>query len=72
LRDHRCRSQRDALPPSTCGRCGGTDAAEGTGGAAAAPFAGWFIRMLPPRVAMIMVAGIVLCLSFYNLARLAI
>jgi hypothetical protein len=31
------------------------------GGAVAAPFAGWFLRVLPPRVAMIMVAGVVLC-----------
>lgn len=42
------------------------------GGAVAAPFAGWVIRVLPPRTAIIMVAGIVLCLSFYNLAHLLI
>lgn len=42
------------------------------GGAVAAPFAGWLLRVLPPRMAMIMVAGILLCLSFYNLARLAL
>jgi uncharacterized membrane protein YfcA len=42
------------------------------GGAAAAPFAGWLIRVLPPRVAMMMVAVIVLSLSLYNLARLAV
>jgi uncharacterized membrane protein YfcA len=40
------------------------------GGGLAAPFAGWLVRVLPPRVAMIMVAGIVLCLSLYNIAHL--
>jgi uncharacterized protein len=40
------------------------------GGAAAAPFAGWLIRVLPPRLAMMLVAGIVLCLSVYNVIRL--
>jgi uncharacterized membrane protein YfcA len=42
------------------------------GGIAAAPFAGWLIRILPPRVAMILVAGIVLGLSLYNFVQLDI
>jgi uncharacterized membrane protein YfcA len=42
------------------------------GGAVAAPFAGWLVRVLPQRAAMIMVAGIVLCLSIYNLIRFAV
>lgn len=42
------------------------------GGTAAAPFAGWLIRVMPPRVAMMLVAGIVLCLSIYNVVRLEI
>jgi hypothetical protein len=40
------------------------------GGIAAAPLAGWLIRILPPRIAMILVAGVVLCLSLYNVVRL--
>jgi len=42
------------------------------GGAAAAPFAGWLVRVLPPRVAMMLVAVIVLCLSIYNVVRLEV
>jgi uncharacterized protein len=40
------------------------------GGALAAPFAGWFSRMLPQRVLMSLVALIVSALGLYNLARL--
>lgn len=40
------------------------------GGVAAAPLAGWLVRIMPPRVAMILVAGVVLCLSLYNVVRL--
>lgn len=42
------------------------------GGAVAAPFGGWLIRILPPRVAMVLVAGVVLCLGVYNVVRLEI
>lgn len=40
------------------------------GGIAAAPLSGWLVRIMPPRVAMILVAGVVLCLSLYNVVRL--
>jgi uncharacterized membrane protein YfcA len=39
------------------------------GGIAAAPFSGWLVRVMPPRVAMILVAGIVLGLSVYNVVH---
>jgi uncharacterized membrane protein YfcA len=42
------------------------------GGAIAAPFGGWLVRVLPPRVAMVLVAGVVLCLAVYNVVRLEI
>jgi hypothetical protein len=40
------------------------------GGIAAAPLGGWLIRIMPPRLATILVAGVVLCLSLYNVVRL--
>ena len=41
------------------------------GGALAAPFAGWFSRILPQRVLMILVAITVGCLGVFNLIQLA-
>ncbi len=40
------------------------------GGAVAAPFAGWFSRVLPQRVLMTLVAAVVAGLALYNLVRL--
>jgi len=40
------------------------------GGIAAAPFAGWLIRVMPPRLAMILVASIVLGLGVFNFVRI--
>ena len=42
------------------------------GGLAAAPFAGWLVRIMPPRLALILVGSVVLCLSLYNFVRLEI
>jgi hypothetical protein len=40
------------------------------GGAVAAPFAGWFSRVLPQRVLMTLVAVVVAGLALYNIVRL--
>jgi len=40
------------------------------GGVLAAPLAGWLIRVLPSRVAMVLVGIVVTSLSLYNFARL--
>jgi uncharacterized membrane protein YfcA len=40
------------------------------GGAVAAPFAGWFSRVLPQRVLMALVAAVVAGLALYNIVRL--
>jgi len=40
------------------------------GGAAAAPFAGWLSRVLPPRVLMLIVSLVVGALGIYNLVQL--
>ncbi len=40
------------------------------GGALAAPFAGWFSRIIPQRLLMTLVAIVVSCLAIYNLVRL--
>jgi uncharacterized membrane protein YfcA len=40
------------------------------GGAVAAPFAGWFSRVLPQRVLMALVAVVVAGLALYNIVRL--
>jgi uncharacterized protein len=42
------------------------------GGALAAPLAGWLVRILPPKTAMLMVGIVVTALSLYNLGRLVI
>ena len=42
------------------------------GGALAAPLAGWLVRILPPKTAMLMVGIVVTVLSLYNLGRLVI
>ncbi len=40
------------------------------GGIAAAPFGGWLVRVMPPRLAMILVGSIVLGLSLFNFVRI--
>lgn len=40
------------------------------GGIAAAPFAGWLVRVMPSRIAMILVGSIVLGLSLFNFVRI--
>lgn len=40
------------------------------GGAAAAPLAGWLVRVLPPRVTMVLVGVVVLSVSLFNFVRL--
>jgi hypothetical protein len=42
------------------------------GGILAAPLAGWLVRVMLPRLAMALVATIVLGLSLYNFVRLVI